>query len=275
MRKPSPATVIASVALFIVLGGVGFAATGGNFRLGRMNTTDDQTSLTGAAPNPQLRVENTSMDGNARGVVGLISSASATAGSAGLLGATAATDPGSAGVVAQNTGGGPALKAVVNQGAAPLTVNSSTKVTNLNADKLDGLNSTQFVQGGGSVDVIHAGETTLPGDTHVTRIGTLGGIALVLLGYCSSDDNGVSGAQIQLANITGSAVTLLREGSQGPTTARVLENDEIDADMPVLPANHFKWHGRAGNQVFTIDTWSYFNADNITCTWDVRMTIDP
>jgi hypothetical protein len=154
MRKPSPATVIASVALFIVLSGVGYAATGGNFRLGRMNTTDDQTSLTGAAPNPQLRVENTSTDGNARGVVGLISSAAAAAGSAGILGSTAATDPGSAGVVAQNTGGGPALKAVVNQGAAPLTVNSSTKVTNLNADKLDGLNSTQFVQGGGSVAAI-------------------------------------------------------------------------------------------------------------------------
>jgi hypothetical protein len=94
-----------------------------------------------------LRVENTSTDGNARGVVGLISSAAAAAGSAGLVGSTAATDPGSAGVIAQNTGGGPALKAVVNQGAVPFTVNSSTKVANLNADQLDGVSSNGFMHG--------------------------------------------------------------------------------------------------------------------------------
>jgi len=38
MRKPSPATVIATVALFVALGGVGVAATGGNFILRQSNS---------------------------------------------------------------------------------------------------------------------------------------------------------------------------------------------------------------------------------------------
>jgi trimeric autotransporter adhesin len=44
-------------------------------------------------------------------------------------------------VVGKNTGGGPGLKAIVNIGAPPLAVNSSVKVTNLNAELLDGLDS--------------------------------------------------------------------------------------------------------------------------------------
>jgi hypothetical protein len=44
-----------------------------------------------------------------------------------------------------NTGSGPALGLSVAAGKAPLTVNSSAgKATNLNADKLDGLDSTAF-----------------------------------------------------------------------------------------------------------------------------------
>ena len=45
MRKPSSATVIATVALFVALGGVGVAATGGNFILGQSNTATTNTSL--------------------------------------------------------------------------------------------------------------------------------------------------------------------------------------------------------------------------------------
>jgi hypothetical protein len=151
VRKPSGAVIVAMVALFSALGGVAVAGDGDPILLGRPNTADQQTSLTANnVPNPTLRVENTSTDGNARGVVGLISSPAASAGSAGVVGATAATDPGSAGVVAQNTGSGPALKALVNSGAAPFTVNSSAKVANLNADRLDGMRSNGFIQGKGS-----------------------------------------------------------------------------------------------------------------------------
>ena len=43
-----------------------------------------------------------------------------------------------------NTGGGPALALLVNAGKAPFTVNSSTKVANMNADFLDGLDGSAF-----------------------------------------------------------------------------------------------------------------------------------
>jgi hypothetical protein len=49
---------------------------------------------------------------------------------------------GKAAVFAKNTGGGPAGAFVVNAGVSPFTVNSTGKVANLNADQLDGLDST-------------------------------------------------------------------------------------------------------------------------------------
>jgi hypothetical protein len=48
-----------------------------------------------------------------------------------------------------NDGGGPALGLHVSSGKAPLIVNSSARVANLNASLLSGLAAGQFVQGGG------------------------------------------------------------------------------------------------------------------------------
>ncbi len=48
-------------------------------------------------------------------------------------------------IQATNSGGGPALSLTVNSGKAPMRVNSAVKVANLNADKLDGKDSTQFL----------------------------------------------------------------------------------------------------------------------------------
>jgi len=48
------------------------------------------------------------------------------------------------------------LRVIGPGGSPPLTVNSSTKVVNLNADRLDGLNSTAFLQGAQMV-TYHAG----------------------------------------------------------------------------------------------------------------------
>jgi hypothetical protein len=46
-----------------------------------------------------------------------------------------------------NTGSGPALKLVTGKrGTPPLAVSNGTKITNLDADKLDGLNSTAFAR---------------------------------------------------------------------------------------------------------------------------------
>jgi hypothetical protein len=107
MRKPSPAMVVALLALFVALGGVGVAATGGNFILGKANTADATSYLTApVAGRSALNVSNLN---------------------------TAA--------------GSSALKLNVASGHAPFAVNSPTRVPSLNADLLDNRDSTYFLPG--------------------------------------------------------------------------------------------------------------------------------
>jgi hypothetical protein len=63
-------------------------------------------------------------------------------------------------------GAGPALSLQVDSGS-PLAVNSSTKVANLNADKLDGKNSSGFVRGNATTS--HA-KVDIPAGTSATII---------------------------------------------------------------------------------------------------------
>jgi hypothetical protein len=98
------------------------SGVGGVFNLGVSNSVDAKTTLTGASPGAQLRVDNTNAVAGASGLAATSKSSSAT----GLF---------------ANSGGGPAGAFTVNAGVAPFTVNSSTKVGNLNADLLDGLDS--------------------------------------------------------------------------------------------------------------------------------------
>ncbi len=51
-------------------------------------------------------------------------------------------------LVVQNKGNGAALRLLVKPGKSPMTVNSDTKVANLNADSLDGEDSTEFLSSG-------------------------------------------------------------------------------------------------------------------------------
>jgi len=111
MRKPSPATIIATVALFVALGGVGVAATGGNFTLGQSNTATTPTSLSApVAGGKALQVTNNDTSNAASTALGLN----------------------------------------VANGHAPFTVNTGVKVLNLNSDKLDGLDSTGFLPKAGT-----------------------------------------------------------------------------------------------------------------------------
>jgi hypothetical protein len=102
MRKPTPALVISLVALFVALAGTGWAATGGNFILGTSNTAGATSSL-----------------------------------SASVAGASALN------VSNTNTAtGSTALKLNAAAGHAPLSVNSTTRVPNLNADMVDGFHGS-------------------------------------------------------------------------------------------------------------------------------------
>jgi hypothetical protein len=98
-----------------ILVAVIFAATsaltgtgiGGVFNLGRKNSVDKATALTGTTAGSLLKVTN--------------------------------------------RGAGPALRLSTQAGTPPLQVNSNALIANLNADTLDGIHSTGFVQGTGRV----------------------------------------------------------------------------------------------------------------------------
>jgi hypothetical protein len=106
LKRPSPAMIVACLSLFVALSGVTYAATGGNFLLGRPNSATSQTALSAPIANKALQVTNTSTAAGASGI-----------------GITVGTNK------------------------APLAVNATAgKATNLNSDKLDGLDSTAFLR---------------------------------------------------------------------------------------------------------------------------------
>ncbi len=139
-------------AALVVGASAAFAGSGvgGIFNLGEPNTVDGSTSLNGNTPGNQLYVKNSDATNGAlradavggigvygrsqtgRGLYGYHSGAGA------MPGIQGDTNGNGAGVLGRSTGGGPGLRAIVNSGVPPLAVNSSTKVANLNADRLDG-----------------------------------------------------------------------------------------------------------------------------------------
>jgi hypothetical protein len=109
-KRPSPSMAIALAALFIALSGTTYAATGGNFILGQANSAGNQTSLSASV--------NSATPGGGK--------------------ALQVSNP--------NTGAGAAgLGITVGANKPPLVVNANAgKATNLNADKLDGIDSSAF-----------------------------------------------------------------------------------------------------------------------------------
>jgi hypothetical protein len=108
--KITPALVISCAALFIALGGTGYAATGEALILGQDNASDAKTTLVGKTGGPALQLTNSK----------------ANAGST-------------------------ALGLKVAHGHPPFTTTSSTLVTNLNADQLDGFDATAFARFSGLI----------------------------------------------------------------------------------------------------------------------------
>jgi hypothetical protein len=105
------------------------AATVVYLKLNVVNTSTAATGLTGRFDDRLVRLINNGT-GTAAGALGAVSK-SATA----------------AAINAYNSGGGPALSLTVPPGKAPVVVSAGAgKATNLNADKLDGLDSTQLVR---------------------------------------------------------------------------------------------------------------------------------
>ena len=151
-NRLSPALVISVIALFVALGGVGVAATGDNFILGQTNTADSTSFVNGSiASGPMLELTNTTGSGLVsrspigRGIVGQHTGTSGK--NPGVEASTSSSEAGALGLTATNSGGGAAASfSVLNNNIAPLTVNSRTKVANLNADSIDGFDSSRFVR---------------------------------------------------------------------------------------------------------------------------------
>ena len=103
--RPSHSTVVAYLALFVALGGTAFAATGGNFILGKSISASSTTGLSaGVGGGPAFKVTN--------------------------------------------TGAGTAANFTAPSGQPPLKVSNAVKVPSLNADLLDGKDSTTFLGAG-------------------------------------------------------------------------------------------------------------------------------
>src|SRR5262245_29547333 len=245
MRKPSAATILAAIALFVSLGGAAVAASGTDFILGRNNTAKAKTSLTAPVAGNSLQITNTLPGGSALGL---------------------SVDPGSPPFTTNSSTKVPNLNSDLLDGQNS-TAFLGANGTAVNAQKLDGLDSTQFlgvnataananklgglpanqfVQGGGSLSAISSTATAPPDNSVIVRLGEING--LIFIGGCVND-SGITGSQIVLFNDTGTTITVLRDGG-GPVTPKVLADQSEDTDMPLQNANHFIWHGDLGSHGF-------------------------
>jgi hypothetical protein len=126
--------VLGSLTAVLVLGAsAALAGTGigGIFNLGQSNTVNATSSLSGSTAGAQLAVANTSTASGARGL--------------------SLNSSGSVGTLLAHNSTGPAAAFQSPASVAPFLVNSTGRVTNLNADLLDGIHSSGFVQGKGKV----------------------------------------------------------------------------------------------------------------------------
>jgi hypothetical protein len=145
-----------------------------------------------------------------------------------------------AGVVGKNTAGGPGLQAVVSgKGVPPLSVNSSARVPNLNADKLDGVDAAGFVP---SSAVRRVGPVTLApivGGVAYTPLATFGQLSFV--GYCFDSGTQQSAEVVVFASDNHAAFVSVTAGNNG---VGVEQNLDFYAGFPVTSSSNYLPDGR-------------------------------
>jgi hypothetical protein len=177
------ANVMATLAVFMVLGGTTFAASGGNFILGQSNSASSTTSLSASTPGPALKATNTS---------------TGTAGSFNVA-----------------------------SGHPPFAVNSGAKVANLNADKLDGIDSTGFLSSANVKSLRFRPSGCVNGtDTGCSTSFTLGGLSLGA--SCYVTNNGTV-AHLELDNTSGTSEAAIEYVSGSSAS-----ESQVLADAPLL-----------------------------------------
>jgi hypothetical protein len=156
-------SIVVALVLLLAASSTAFAAVAGDpLKLGLTNTINILTTLTGNVNTTMFRVINNSTTADASAIR------------------------------AMNLGGGPALDLRVLADKTPMIVNSSAKVSNLNVDKLDGLDSTSFM-----------GATTFTVESVVDLGTSLGDGTFVASVSCPAGSILLSGGP---ANVNGSSV---------------------------------------------------------------------
>jgi hypothetical protein len=268
MRKPSAATIMAAAALFISLGGVGVAASGTDFILGRNNTAKAKTSLTAPVAGNALQITNTLPAGSALGLSVDAASPPFTTNSSTKvpnLNSDLLDGQNSTAFLGVNGTAANANKLDGLDSTQFLGINGTAS----NANKLGGLSPGQFMQGGGS---IYASSTTLtaPSNT-VTTDGVADFNGLGFIGYCQNNVSGQTGANVLLYNSTNNGITFLVD--EAGIGAQFAPAHQYGPTTHLQVANHAMWHAGLGSQGYTIDLWTYFN--NGTCTYDTQIITGP
>jgi len=210
VRLATPSFAISLTALGIALGGAGFAATGGNFILGQINSAENQSGIVSPVAGKMLILNNTS------------NAASATA-----LGLT------------------------VKPGHPPLIVNSGTKVPQLNADKLDDLDSSDFSRAQKiSYNLLPNAVSPpieVPTDTPLLLVGNQLEVGFRGVGFVSllSVINGAAFLEwTGLESTAGSAIT---QGFSAVFGTHIVFLDfGHDVDVEVFDATHVQIHNTSG-----------------------------
>ena len=230
-RRPSPAMVVACIALFVAVGGTALATTQ-PFTLGTTNRVDAASTVT-----------NVNANGTQNAIVNP------------LLALNNLT----------TTTGATALSLKVASGHAPFTTNSATKVTNLNADRLDGLDSTSFVT---TTDFRRIGPVPLAGSNigPTVPLATIGN--LTFEGSCFVDPAGNDGVQLFV-------VSAVDHSAYGSVTQAVAGGQFGNGDLfhgnGAVIANANPVHGQAD---FNPASGSAVEPDGHQVTFDLYQAIN-
>jgi hypothetical protein len=232
--------VILALTVGVVSKATAYTGSGGLFHLGHSNAASTISSLVGTVSNGMLQVTN--------------NSTATTATGAGVINKSAVSPA----LRATNSGGGPALGLNVGSGKAPMTVSSgAAKVTNLDADKLDGNDLSTFLEKDGRLAQSTELLTSTPSGT-----GTLTPVAEVTIT--------VPGSQKQLVYVDGSVTVFGTNNVCNTSFSCAMAYDLAEKGTSLVSSEGFDHIDSTGYHQLQVDQAFAFVASSGTHTYQLR-----